>query len=79
VWFFTQIVKGTGRPRFDAEIQPKAQGAIRMASKNIPEQPHNKPAASGQAPKRGELSTKDLDKVAGGRPPVIGRKGELTE
>jgi len=50
-----------------------------MASKNIPEQPRSKPASSGQAPKRGELSAKDLDKVAGGRPPVIGRKGELTE
>jgi hypothetical protein len=50
-----------------------------MASKTIPDQPRNKPAASGQGPKRGELEAKDLDKVAGGRPPVIGRKGELTE
>ncbi len=50
-----------------------------MASKNPPEQSRNKPAASGQASKRGELEAKDLDKVAGGRPPVIGRKGELTE
>jgi hypothetical protein len=50
-----------------------------MASKNIPEQPRRKPGAFGQARKRGELEAKDLDKVAGGRPPVIGRKGELTE
>ena len=49
-----------------------------MASKTISEQSRSKPA-TGQAPKRGELEAKDLDKVTGGPPPVIGRKGELTE
>jgi hypothetical protein len=50
-----------------------------MASKNTPQQSRGKPASSSQASKRGELEAKDLDKVAGGRPPTIGRKGELTE
>jgi hypothetical protein len=72
------LLTGTGKPHVGAAIKLQ-QGASHMASKNTPEQPRSKPASSGQAPKQGELEAKDLDKVAGGRPAVIGRKGELTE
>jgi hypothetical protein len=46
-----------------------------MSSKNIPDR--NKPAPGDKAPKsRDELESKDLDKVAGGRPQTIGNTRE---
>ena len=45
-----------------------------MPSKNTPNQSHKKPAPGDKAAKgRGELESKDLDKVTGGsRPTTIG-------
>ena len=48
-----------------------------MASKNIPDHAQDKKADPVAAPKsRSELDAKELDKVAGGRPPSIGNTKE---
>jgi hypothetical protein len=48
-----------------------------MSSKNIPDQaPGKKASPGGAAQKSRELDAKELDKVAGGRPPSIGNPKE---